>query len=191
VLLAIKQTEYDGHTVHYCTISAEAGGASVAWAFVQEPLDLRPDAADRRRRGRSRSAHATRPRSILAHRDVPGRRRAKLPADAMSFGYFNSQYIARMFYPLLNLAVNSSMAQLARFGVELRSGRLPADRRLRRGRARLLSAPPRPTRTACCSRPSASGSELARGRAGRRRVRARRSRCRRWGRRRQGRPAQP
>lgn len=112
--LELREIEHGGHKIRYVLIAGLPVPVAPAWGFVGDRwvFGLFPQTVAA---AMQQVDPATRGESILDRADVQAAR-AHLPAEFMGFAYYDSRYLARLFYPLANASQMIGTSLAARHG---------------------------------------------------------------------------
>jgi len=112
-----RQAQHSGHTIDYIILAGIPCPVTPAWAFVGDRLviGLYPQTVATATR---QVDPQTRGPSILDHPAFQAAR-PQLPGRMLSVGYFDSQYFARLFYPLLQGFGAAGVSMLGQYGMEM------------------------------------------------------------------------
>jgi len=117
ITLLHKETKDGEHVIHYVLIGGVPSPVAPAWGFVDHRwvFGLFPQTVAVALR---EADPKTRGETLLDQPDVKAAR-AALPKEIQAFSYFDSRYLARLFYPLLNAARTMGLSLIAKTGGEI------------------------------------------------------------------------
>lgn len=111
VNITVREMKHGPHTISYVLVGGQPVPVAPAWCFVGDRwlLGLFPQSVAA---AAQQADPATRGPSVLDHPDYAAAR-ALLPSERMAFGYVDSRYLARLWYPVTNMLQTAVVALLS------------------------------------------------------------------------------
>lgn len=117
VRIELKTTTHGGHEVHYVLLGGVPSPVAPAWGYAggRWVFGMWPQTVAAALR---QVDPATRGPSLPDNPSFASGR-AELPAEAQCVGYLDSRYLARLFYPLMNMGQTMGLSMMGGHGMDL------------------------------------------------------------------------